>query len=72
MSTRYHVLHDEEYNRSRHRADTVSHAGKCGLHGCGEAAVLSMEVLHGDGAMWLGVCARGVGEYASQLNSRHP
>ena len=67
MSARYQVLHHVEYDQSLHGVRTVSYAGRCGLHGCGEQAVISMQVLDGGRPMWLGVCARGKKEYASQL-----
>ena len=69
MSARYQVLRYVKYDQSLHNVRTVSYAGQCGLHGCGEPAVLSMEVLHGECPIWLGVCARGEKEYESRLAS---
>ena len=64
MSRRYRVVSAAPYNAQQHRRGTLGRDGSCGLHGCGEAAVITMlgEDIGGR-RMTLGVCGRGVVEY---------
>ena len=60
----YTVLQNLVHHRDHHRPGTVSHAGRCGLHGCGEDAVVSLEVEDRSGhRLWLAACERGAREY---------
>ena len=61
---RYHVIDAKVFSRDYHRPGSVGHSGLCGLHGCGEQAVVTMTCQdRGGHQVTLSACERGVAEY---------
>lgn len=64
MTHRYRVVSTAPYDERDHRTGTEGRDGRCGLHGCGETAVMTMVGEDSGGRLvTLGVCERGVAEY---------
>lgn len=61
---RYQVDNVHPFDAALHAPRTLGRKGLCGLHGCGEPAVLTMTAHTESGrAVTLAVCERGVDEY---------
>lgn len=60
----YQVIDAKAFDREDHRPGSVSYNGMCSLHGCGDAAVVTMMCQDRAGRqVILSVCERGVAEY---------
>lgn len=63
-SVPYEVIDAKAFDREDHRPNSVSYKGLCSLHGCGEAAVVTI-ICHDRAGrqVILSACERGVAEY---------